>query len=469
MVKPPGGLKVSRNLHAGYLFEGGGTQLVFDPIFENPFSINCHAFPNVSFHLEQIRKLRPDAIFISHYHDDHCSFESLNILDRKIPLYVFCLFEELLAMLRELGFEKVYPIGLNETLSIGCLEVTARRALDAEVDSIFEIQYAGIKVLNVVDSWIDSEVLEVLARKSPWDLVLWPFQTMRELEVLAPTRAKPASRSLPPEWLEQLKLLKPKNIVPSSCQFQFEDWSWYNQKFFPISYAQFQNEIESNFPKCKVLRLNPSESVVLQNHKGEVTVARAEPLLWMQPIGNQNVDYPFTENLKAPKVQEIARHFPELSCAETKRIDDYCRLEIPARYLSIERGETFYFSKPRVWRLVLYSAIGSAKTYNYLIQQDHIQLLTDAPDQQLSWLTEISSYKLYCALEKGEGLTSLYLRINDCSLSSEIEKDLLGSDGDDAVDMGEDPLIRCLYTGVFGAYQRAQLRKLIKETIQPIK
>jgi len=459
-VNPPIGFRVSRILHAGYLFEGGGTKIIFDPIFENPFSVNCHAFPNVSFDLEQIKKLRPDAIFISHYHDDHCSFESLNLLDRKIPIYVFCLFDELFIMLRELGFEKLYSLRLDETLSIGSLEVTTRRALDAEVDSIFEINYSGIKVLNVVDSWIDSEVLEILAAKAPWDLVLWPFQTMRELEVLAPTRASPASRSLPPEWLDQLKLLNPKFVVPSSCQFRLEDWSWYNQTFFPISYAQFQNEIESDFPKCKILRLNPSESVILQNQNSELTAARAEPIPWLEPLGNQNVDYSFTENLKAPRVQEIARHFPELSSAESKRIDDYCRLELPARYLSIEREDYSYFSQPRFWRLVLYLANGSATTYNYLIQQNHIKLIADVPGQQLSWLTEISSYKLYCALEKGEGLTSLYLRINDCSFSTEIEKDLLGRDGDDALGVGKDPLICCLYTGIFGAYQRAQLRKL---------
>jgi putative membrane protein len=72
-------LKISRILHAGYVFECAGRRIVFDPIFENPFSRNCHAFPAVRFDLEQIRALPVDAVFISHFHDDHCSFESLDL------------------------------------------------------------------------------------------------------------------------------------------------------------------------------------------------------------------------------------------------------------------------------------------------------------------------------------------------------------------------------------------------------
>ena len=79
-------MKISRILHAGYVFECDGTRILFDPVFENPFSRNCHAFPDVRFDLAAIRGLRPDAVFISHFHDDHCSMESLDLLDRATPI-----------------------------------------------------------------------------------------------------------------------------------------------------------------------------------------------------------------------------------------------------------------------------------------------------------------------------------------------------------------------------------------------
>ena len=88
-------VKIARVLHAGYLFSVGNTRILFDPIFENPFSRNCHAFPNVEFDHQQIKNLKVDAVFISHFHDDHCSFESLNLLDRSIPIFMFCIFDEM--------------------------------------------------------------------------------------------------------------------------------------------------------------------------------------------------------------------------------------------------------------------------------------------------------------------------------------------------------------------------------------
>ena len=106
-------MKISRILHAGYVFESQGTQLLFDPIFENPFSRNCHAFPSVSFDLDRIGQLTPDAIFISHFHDDHCSFDSLQLLPRATPVYLYCLFDELFVMLRELGFTNVQPLAVD--------------------------------------------------------------------------------------------------------------------------------------------------------------------------------------------------------------------------------------------------------------------------------------------------------------------------------------------------------------------
>jgi metal-dependent hydrolase (beta-lactamase superfamily II) len=87
-----------------------GTRIAFDTIFENPFSRNCHAFPDVRFDHEQIRRQRFDAVFISHFHDDHCSLESLDLLDRATPLYIYCIFEELFDMVRQLGFVHVQPL-----------------------------------------------------------------------------------------------------------------------------------------------------------------------------------------------------------------------------------------------------------------------------------------------------------------------------------------------------------------------
>lgn len=289
-------LTISRILHAGYVFECDGTRIAFDTIFENPFSRNCHAFPDVRFDHAQIRRQRFDAVFISHFHDDHCSLESLDLLDRATPLYIYCLFDELFDMVRQLGFSQVHALRLNDPVKVGTFDVVPREAMDAEVDSMFQVRAAGLNVLNVVDSWIDDATLDKLVGEGPWDMVLWPFQTMRELEVLAPSRAPAAPPTLPQEWLVQLKALAPRYIVPSSCQFLQEPWSWYNRAFFPISYVQFAREVRAALPQAQVVRLDPSVSVRLD----AAWLQPAPPLAWVIPVGEQDVDYVYEGNAAPP-------------------------------------------------------------------------------------------------------------------------------------------------------------------------
>jgi hypothetical protein len=52
----------------------------------------------------------------------------------------------------------------------------------------------------------------------------------------------------------------------------------------------------------------------------------------------------------------------------------------------------------------------------------------------------------------------MYMRINDAVFDAEIERELLDAD------VVDDPLIRCLFSSSFGAYQAAQLRRLLGQS-----
>lgn len=442
-------LRISRILHAGYVFECEETRIAFDPIFENPFSRNCHAFPDVRFDHAQIRQVRFAAVFISHFHDDHCSFESLDLLDRTTPLYIYCLFDELFAMVRELGFTDVHPLQTDVPVNIGPLEIIPREALDSDVDSMFQIKAAGLNVLNVVDSWISPVALAELAKDAPWDMVLWPFQTMREIEVLAPSRADAATLESPAEWMDQLKVLKPRYVVPSSCQFVQEDWSWYNHRFFPISYRQFAHDVHAALPDTGVIRLNPSVSLVLDAH----SLAASAPLPWVIPVGDQDVDYRYDASVAPPHTSGIARRFPALTSAQTQAVLNYCRTGLLEKYRDMELPEDSYFERPRLWRLSVYDHTGAESRFHYRVEGDRITLL-ECPGGPLAWTTEVPVSKLYAALALGESLTSMYMRINDTVFDADIEDDI------GTAEIVDDPLIRCLFNDVFGAYQAAQLRRL---------
>ncbi len=443
-------LTVSRILHAGYIFECDETKIAFDPIFENPFSRNCYAFPNVTFDHGQIRGLKLNAVFISHFHDDHCSFDSLDLVERVTPIYIYCVHEEMFSLVRELGFINVFQLKLDESIHIGSFEITPRRALDSDVDSIFQITAAGLNVLNVVDSWIDPETLVQLAKYAPWDMVLWPFQTMREIEVLSPSRALPSPSHLPSEWIEQLRVLKPRFTVPSSCQFRHESWSWYNRALFPISYRQFHEEVEAALPETQVVKLNPSVGIVLDRN----SLKKGVPLNWIIPVGPQDLDYSYDETLKAPTTVEIAKNFAKLTIEEAKRVHDYCRSGLLLKYRSLD-STVDYFAKPKLWRLSVIDHAGAITDYTYRVHRRSIERdESDLPDSLMEWKTEVPIAKFFAALELGEALTSMYVRINDTVFSEETER-ALGS-----VDVIDDPLARCLFNGEFGAYQIAQLNHL---------
>jgi hypothetical protein len=442
-------LTISRILHAGYVFACAGTRIAFDTIFENPFSRNCHAFPAVRFDVAQIRRERFDAVFISHFHDDHCSLDSLDLLDRATPIYLYCIFDDLFVMLRALGFTHVHAVRLNEAVHIGAFVVTPREAMDADVDTMFQVRAAGMNVLNVVDSWIDEGTLAQLVAEGPWDMVLWPFQTMREIEVLAPSRNAPAPPTLPEEWIAQLQALAPRCIVPSSCQFEQEPWSWYNRAFFPISYAQFVREVGAAVPAAQVVRLDPGVAVTLD----AASLRPALPLAWVVPVGDQDVDYVYEGNAAAPSTSSIAQRFAALTEEEHALVEAYCSTDLPAQYGDVAAGSD-YFDVVRVWQLSVYDHTGDVTRWRYRLPPGGPAVLDDSA-APLGWTTEIPAAKLYAALALGESMTSMYLRINDEVFDGQTERELAD------VDVVDDPLIQCLFSSKFGTYQRAQLARLL--------
>ncbi len=442
-------LQVSRILHAGYIFDYCGTAIAFDPIFENPFSRNCYAFPDVKFDQKAIQRHRLDAVVISHHHDDHCSLESLDLLDRRTPIYLYCVHEELFHLIRQLGFRTVTALQMHVPVSIGSLVVTPHLAVDEDVDCLFHVKAGDLNVLNVVDAWIHPLALEKLARLAPWDMILWPFQTLREIEVLAPTRALPPERGLLPEFAEQLAVLRPRVLVPSSCQFRHESWSWYNQAIFPISYAEFARDVQVQLPQVQVVRMDPSVSVSLTKH----SLTAASSLTWIHLTCEQQVDYEFSSELTPPSTAEIAKNFLPLTTQQHQQVIQYCGSALLQQHSTIACAVDDYFCEPRIWCLKLFDHLGNAYVFQYRILGAEIEE-TRTVDGPMAWLTELPIAKLYAALESGETFTSMYFRINDCVFEPELERVVA------QVDFSADPLVRCLFGGTIAGYQKYQLNKL---------
>lgn len=443
-------VNISRVLHAGYIFETPTTRILFDPIFESPFSRNCYSYPKTEFDLEKLKSISFSAIFISHYHDDHCSLESLHHLDRKTPIYIFCLHPELLKWIAALGFSSVIPIELGTPVVVKEFTITPTRALDEDVDCIFQIEAHGLKILNMVDAWMEDTTLSQLTQKSPWDVVLWPFQTFRELEILSPSRFDFSQKcEIPFEFTEQLKALNPRFVVPSSCQFRFEDFSWLNDVYFPVRYSDFADYVHKVIPQSSFLRIEPSETYTLT----PTTLNKSTSLHWMKVCENPIVEYGLTADIKIPTLLQWAQNFDSEAPETEKHIAEFCRHDIFERFARFPFDNETYFSTPKIWRLTIYSALGASTDYFYQICQN--KLTVTAPTEFVDWHSEIIDSRLLGALHEGESLSSLYMRIND-------KPEFLVSDFHfESIDVLWDPLLHILYTGQFGSYQKAQLQKIL--------
>jgi hypothetical protein len=445
-------LKISRVLHAGYCISSPLAKILIDPIFENPFSVNCFAFPSVQFDLEALSKERFDAVLISHYHDDHFSLESLKRIHRETAIYVFCLHEEAFSILKQMGFKKVFPVKLDQHIQISDFRITFLRSLDRFVDSLIHVESQNINVLNVVDSWIDDEMLGRLSLIK-WDLVLWPFQTMRELEVLSPKRSSPASADLPIEWKNGLSRLKPKVIVPSSCQFKFESWSWLNHHYFPISYEKFALQVHELLPAAQVIKLNPSQGLSV----GTFQVEKTADLKWVRVMSNsERADYDYDSSYPIQSTNEISQFFPPLNEEETLETLNFCLTDLAMRYNQLQLESNYFSNNDLFWKLTLYNNKGFQTQFHYCFQKGQITSVaqSDIEPESVFWTTEISQYKLYWALKGRETLTSLYIRINEFEFSEPIENEL------SQVDVLEDPLLAALYSFEVLTYQKFQLSNL---------
>lgn len=442
--------ELARILHAGYVVRAGGATIAIDPIFEVPFSVNAYPFPGCRFDLDAIGALRLDAVFISHHHDDHLSLESLARLDRATPIYLYALDDTYRALVRALGFTAVHALALDAPVTIERLTVTPRPALDVDVDAIFDLEADGQRVLDVGDAWIDPDTLARLAARGPWDVVLWPFQTMREVEVLSPSRAPPAERGLPPEWGPQLRALAPRVVVPSACQLTFEPWSWYRRAFFPISYRRFEAEVRALLPTTDVVRLDPGRALVVdgQGHRA------GAPLAWVTPEGPQDVDYTYAPPTPAPSTASIARQLPRPEAGAQARALRFCLEGLARRHATLPPIDDGYFTQARRWRLALFDADGAPWRFDYLVRPDTLTALSVDDARPIAWETELPLVKLVGALEDGETSTSMYLRINDRRFDDAVERALA------EVDVFEDPLLRVLFGGRVAGYQRAQLARL---------
>lgn len=461
-------LTIHRILHAGYQIADQDHDLIFDPVLTEPFSGNCFSYPRSQFETTALKSLEISAIFISHVHEDHFCLRSLSLFNRDIPVYIFAEDPEAKDLIHKVGFPTVHLLNLEQTYQIGQFQVTPKRALDENLDCFFSIRHGDVNILNVVDAWIHPDSLPALQQQAPWNLVLWPFQNMQEIEVLCPEISNTSAEEIfdiPEELKSDLLALQPQTLIPSSCQFKFEDWSWYNHKYFPISYKSFSAQIKNLLPTTKVQRLDPGMGLSWT----QKAWTKTEGLSWVKRFcgsdSDESNDYKFDRRAQIPSTDKVSQNFPKQTDQEINQVLQFIKTDMLSLLKQQKEDLHPYFQQIGVWQLRLCTCDGSAIEIQIelpsfqIIQATTSELSLPATrskkPQPILWTTSIPFWTAFKALTESASLSSSYLRVNE-SLSPEQRNKL-----PDDISPLDDLLIRTLFAQSSLAFQKNQLNELL--------
>lgn len=443
-----------RLFHAGYQIKSAEALILIDPLLESQFSVNVESFPLITFDLDQIKLLSIDAIFISHIHDDHLSLTSLNQLNRQISIYLYSpIHSRIFSLIKSLGFINVFPLEVFTSYEVKDIKVQIWPALENDIDCVLSIHSCDTHILNVVDAWLPSGILPQLQRYN-WDLVLWPFQYMRELNVLSPDRFKQCIQSILPEHVEQLTKLQMSYLVMSSCQIKMQGDSWLNQHYFSLSYRQFMDQLQPLLSKTKIIKLNPGQGI---GGFGTAEVGSRVALNYLSLLTpDAESEYFFNPLLVAPSLATLSPGMGQLSIAEKLFLQNFIKYAL-SNLLNLLKwdAESLFMAEQFTWQLITYDQRGNATSY-YFIRARNEFYLSSSPPTSVDWVTEIAETRGYQALTKGYPLTCLNLQIARAPLSKRGEAYL-----QEAYQLMEDPLIKVLYTANplrFFDFQYAQIR-----------
>lgn len=428
-----------RLFHAGYQIQSKNACLLIDPILFNHFSVNLESYPPVIYDYEKLKSIKIDALFISHIHDDHLSLNSLNQLNREIPIYLYSpTHSRLFELIKSLGFLSVHALEVFSTYTIKDLSIQVWPALDNEVDCVLSFHSGETHILNVVDSWLPLGILPQL-QKIKWNLVLWPFQYMRELEVLSPDRFTANISSVLEEHLEQISRLAKQVLVMSSCQFRMIDDSWLNHQYFSISYQSFQQQLNAKYKELRVIQLLPGQGLKFDS---SLNCQEVSPLNYVSSIDlSQSNDYHLVTPFTAPRLSHLSSNLGQLKIEAYDFLLAFTKYSLVNLLASIAAEPDKLFSWADFkWRLIIYDHRGYPEVFHFIRQNNYFKLVS-TPFEVVDWETEIAATRFYQALTQGFPLTSLYMQIARNPLSVRAENYL-----QETCQLLEDPLIQILYT-----------------------
>lgn len=263
-------LQVSLLGHASLVVEGGGSSVLVDPVFSDPFQdglvVSC---PQRRVQLDALPKA--GALVLSHGHLDHVHAPSLQRLDRHLRTYIpddRVLHAGLLA----LGFADICVVKAWDSVELPGFTIlfTPSCGPAQELGMLFHNVHGA--VWNMVDTVVDQatcvRVLRELSGKL--DVALCAYRPLLEYAGVWVDEVEfPQARY---ERLLEVALgCQARLLVPSSAGLRCaDDNAWANHRVFPVSREQFCQDVSRLDDTVRTQLVNPGQALSL--HRRTCTV-----------------------------------------------------------------------------------------------------------------------------------------------------------------------------------------------------
>jgi UDP-MurNAc hydroxylase len=266
-------MKINLIGHASLLVETKDCKILMDPLLYNP-AVTV-GFQDICPQRQVFQDLVPkfDILVISHKHIDHFDIRSLANLPKDVDVLIpKDKFME--TCLRKLGYRHIYTLKDFNEVRIGSTRLVATRSENRVPE--FGMVFAdpdGV-LWNQVDSIITSQTIsKVKSRYPEIDFLLAAWQPLLQLEYQH-NKSTSFPYSTYSNILKLISLIAPKAVAPGANGFKhINGSSWLNQIVFPITQAQFCQDLRKICPNLqdKIFSLNPGDIVALDKKEATYT------------------------------------------------------------------------------------------------------------------------------------------------------------------------------------------------------
>lgn len=375
-------MKITYYANAMVLLEGSKTKILCDPwiTFDNFSTTDIYNFPKCNTSKNEIKKIKPDYLYITHTHVDHFDPITLSLFDKNTPILVADYKVNFTARnISSLGFKNIKIIPKNQGLKLNKTgdKVWIEPSVEApDVDSIALFKLDKFRILNANDNIFNYKQCTKFRKKlngidigllpsgshGPWpmffdEVIEKKLMWARERKARLLENFRKYVNATKPEWVipiaaglmcsgeraKQYKkfsgisprteainyALKSEKFTPiplsNNVSYDFKKGK-YNGKYIEATFGnqkKYINELSKlpdKFSKGGLFHIDKSQQV--KDLTNLLSIARKTQLRWQKKLGLMNLSHTIYLDVNQKFVYRLSFKTKTIDKVERKKIKD---------------------------------------------------------------------------------------------------------------------------------------------------